>query len=181
MLECDDVVEVRDLDIPMKPSKPIKDEAKKNRGKRIKELEAKTKRTRIALEEYSRVKMPQRTTTFVPFRNDNGAICFGIKYSKLETKGLYDAFEKFWKNGRAQRPAAGSRGFNTRNEKYRMSKPLKISVQEVGKQRFGTAEWSTIFKDIIEYVCTMDGMTDQLELVENSSRPQDHILVRPKF
>lgn len=179
MRECDDDVEVFGLDILTKPSKATKDKAMKDREERIEKLEKMGLRSRIALEEYSKAKMKPGTTV-VPFRNDNGAICFGVKLARLGTADLHKAFDYFWKNCRAQKSAAGSRGFNTRNEKYRMSKPLMIDVQEVGRQRFGY-NWKTRFEEIIKYICAMDGMDNQLELVEDSSRSQDYVLVRPRF
>jgi hypothetical protein len=175
MQECDHVLEDVDLDMPMEVPTHLKEEAKKNREERIKNL-ANQARERIALKVYERHITPHNHTV-VPFRNDYGAICYAFIKGQFDTKQLFEVFKDYWRTGRAKQPGAGSSGFVTRNEKYRLSKPLCIFAQDTAKQRFGSKS-IFIFENIIKHICEKDGMSGQLELITNESIPNGYIEVR---
>lgn len=179
MQECDDLLDDVDLEMEMAITKLKKKEAKKRLEEQREKKKAARNRDRIALEEYFKAAISHNMTV-VPFRNDRGAICYALKSGKLTTEELSKDLMPFWKEGRAKKPSAGSRGFNTRNEKYRLREPLKILVQEVAKQRFGT-DWESIFKLMIKHICEMEGMSNQLKLIEDDSKPDKHILVSRGF
>lgn len=129
----------------------------------------------MALEEYSKAKI-NPNHTIIPFRDDNGALSYAINRAQLGTKRLEELLTSMWEQGRAKKPVGGSRGFNTRNEKYPLSKTLQILVQEAGKRRLGS-KWEVKFKLIIKHICDKQGMSDQLELVEGTTKPADYVLV----
>ena len=116
MQECDDTLGDIDLEVTVDVSKANKTKAMQDRQKRVKLMAEKTRRSRTALEKYVEAKIPGAITV-VPFRDDNGAICYALKQAKLSTEELYACLTPFWKTSRAKKPGAGSRGFNTRNEK----------------------------------------------------------------